>query len=260
MYDLTVRGGRVLDGRGSVPHTTDVAVSGDRVVVVGDLPPGEAAATVLDAHGLVVCPGFVNPLSHSYFSVLEDGTSLGELVQGVTTQIFGEGESMGPVPAEGRAALEREAATYGVEVTWRRLSEYLDSVERAGCTQNVASLVGAETMRVHGVGYDDRPATDAELDRMRALVAEVTQITEKVDNALKVTEDVYLARVYSSALELFRVRYWAGSIDRKLSLMRDAYTALYDESVATRMEWMEAIIVLLIVIEVVLAFVGWGGE
>lgn len=97
-------------------------------------------------------------------------------------------------------------------------------------------------------------------NRMRALVAEVTQITEKVDNALKVTEDVYLARVYSSALELFRVRYWAGSIDRKLSLMRDAYTALYDESVATRMEWMEAIIVLLIVIEVVLAFVGWGGE
>jgi uncharacterized Rmd1/YagE family protein len=84
----------------------------------------------------------------------------------------------------------------------------------------------------------------------------VTQITEKVDNALKVTEDVYLARVYSSALELFRVRYWAGSIDRKLSLIRDAYTALYDESVATRMEWVEAIIVLLIVIEVVLAFLA----
>jgi hypothetical protein len=97
-------------------------------------------------------------------------------------------------------------------------------------------------------------------NRMRAMVAEVTQITEKVENALKVTEDVYLARVYSSALELFRVRYWTGSIDRKLSLIRDAYTALYDEAVATRMEWMEAIIVLLIVIEVVLALVGWGGE
>ncbi len=97
-------------------------------------------------------------------------------------------------------------------------------------------------------------------NRMRAMVAEVTQITEKVDNALKVTEDVYLARVYSSALELFRVRYWTGSIDRKLSLIRDAYTALYDEAVSTRMEWMEAIIVLLIVIEVVLALVGWGAE
>ena len=100
------------------------------MVAVGDLPPDEPAATVLDADGLVVCPGFVNPLSHSYYSVLEDGTSLGELVQGVTTQIFGEGESMGPVPPAARAALEREAATYGVEVTWTRLSEYLD-VRRA---------------------------------------------------------------------------------------------------------------------------------
>ena len=91
-------------------------------------------------------------------------------------------------------------------------------------------------------------------NQMRALVAEITQITEKVDNALKVTEDVYLARVYTTALELFRIRYWAGSIDRKLSLMRDVYTALYDEAVATRAEWLEAAIVLLIVFEIVMAF------
>ena len=143
MYDLIVRGGLVHDGRGSDARTTDIAVAGDRVVAVGDLPTDEPAATVLDAAGLVVCPGFINPLSHSYLSVLEDGTSLGELVQGVTTQIFGEGESLGPVPAAGRADLEREAATYGVEVTWNRLSEYLATVERSGCTQNVASLIGA---------------------------------------------------------------------------------------------------------------------
>lgn len=92
-------------------------------------------------------------------------------------------------------------------------------------------------------------------NQMRALVAEVTLITEKVDNALKVTEDVYLARVYSSALELFRVRFWAGSIDRKLSLIRDTYTALYDESMATRAEWLEAAIVFLIVFEIVMAFI-----
>jgi N-acyl-D-amino-acid deacylase len=206
MYDLIVRGGRVLDGRGSVPHTTDVAVSGDRVVVVGDLPPGEAAATVLDAHGLVVCPGFVNPLSHSYFSVLEDGTSLGELVQGVTTQIFGEGESMGPVPAEGRAALEREAATYGVEVTWSRLSEYLDTVESSGCTQNVASLIGAETMRVIGVGYDDRPATASELDTMRELVAE-----EMADGALGIGSSlIYAPGSYADTAELVALCEVAG--------------------------------------------------
>ena len=86
-----------LDGRGTEPRTTDVAVSGDRIVAVGDLAPDEPAHDVPRRDGLVVCPGFVNPLSHSYLSVLEDGTSLGELVQGVTTQIFGEGESMGPV-------------------------------------------------------------------------------------------------------------------------------------------------------------------
>jgi hypothetical protein len=92
-------------------------------------------------------------------------------------------------------------------------------------------------------------------NQMRAHVAEVTLITEKVDNALKVTEDVYLARVYSSALELFRVRFWAASINHKLSLIRDTYTALYDESMATRAEWLEAAIVLLIVLEIVMAFV-----
>lgn len=91
-------------------------------------------------------------------------------------------------------------------------------------------------------------------NQMRALVAEVTLITEKVDNALKVTEDVYLARVYSSALELFRVRFWADSIDRKLSLIRDTYTALYDEAMSTRSEWLEAAIVFLIVFEIVMAF------
>ena len=89
--------------------------------------------------------------------------------------------------------------------------------------------------------------------QMRTLVGEVTLITERVDNALKVTEDVYLARVYLSALELFRIKFWTGSIDRKLALMRDAYTALYDEAVATRAEWLEAAIVLLIVFEIVFA-------
>jgi uncharacterized Rmd1/YagE family protein len=91
---------------------------------------------------------------------------------------------------------------------------------------------------------------------MRALVAEITLISEKVDNALKVTEDVYLARVYTAALEQFRVRFWADSIDHKLSLVRDTYTALYDEAVATRAEWLEAAIVLLIVLELFIALLG----
>lgn len=94
-------------------------------------------------------------------------------------------------------------------------------------------------------------------NEMRALVAEITLITEKVDNALKVTEDVYLARVYTSALELFRFRFWAASIDRKLSLIRDTYTALYDEAVATRSEWLEVAVIALILAEVLMAV--WRG-
>ena len=94
-------------------------------------------------------------------------------------------------------------------------------------------------------------------NEMRALVAEITLITEKVDNALKVTEDVYLARVYTSALELFRFRFWAASIDRKLSLIRDTYTALYDEAVATRSEWLEVAVIALILAEVLMAI--WRG-
>jgi N-acyl-D-amino-acid deacylase len=198
MYDLIVRGGQVLDGRGTEPRSADVAVSGDRVVLVGDLAPDEPAVTTLHADGLVVCPGFVNPLSHSYFSVLADGTSLGELVQGVTTQIFGEGDSMGPVPPASRTSLEREAATYGVEVTWTRLSEYLDTVERAGCTQNVASLVGAATMRELGVGFDDRPPTADELDTMRQVVAE-----EMADGALGIGSSlIYAPGSYAGTDEL----------------------------------------------------------
>jgi N-acyl-D-amino-acid deacylase len=206
MYDLIVRGGVVLDGRGGEPRTTDVAVAGDRVVGVGDLPPDEPATVVLEAGGLVVCPGFVNPLSHSYFSVLEDGTSLGELVQGVTTQIFGEGESMGPVPPVARAAMERDAAEHGIEVGWTRLSEYLSAVERSGCTQNVASLIGAETMRILGVGYEDRPATPTELDTMRQVVAE-----EMADGALGIGSSlIYAPGSYAPTEELVALCEVAG--------------------------------------------------
>jgi N-acyl-D-amino-acid deacylase len=206
MYDLIVRGGRVLDGRGTEARPTDVAVSGDRVVAVGDLSPDEPAATVIDAGGLVVCPGFINPLSHSYYSVIEDGTSLGELVQGVTTQIFGEGESMGPIPPAARSSLEEEARQHDVVVAWTRLSEYLDTVERAGCTQNVASLIGAETMRIHGVGYDDRPATPDELDIMRQIVAE-----EMADGALGIGSSlIYAPGSYADTEELVALCELAG--------------------------------------------------
>ena len=127
------------------------------------------------------------------------------------------------------------------------------------------ALLDAELPRVYDMAEEvqRRPAMILGRGRyaraanhMRGLVAEITEITEKVDNALKVTEDVYLARIYSSALDLFRVPLLAQSIDRKLALIRDTYTALYDEAVATRAEWLEASIVILIVLEIGLAIIG----
>jgi N-acyl-D-amino-acid deacylase len=205
VYDLIVRAGLVHDGLGGDAQRVDVGVRGDRVAVLGDLGAEDAAAE-LDATGLVVCPGFVNPLSHSYFSVLEDGRSLGELVQGVTTQVFGEGESMGPLTPALRESLQHEADPLGVEVTWTRLSEYLAAVERAGCTQNVASLIGAATIRAHVVGYDDRPANASELDMMRGLVAE-----EMADGALGIGSSlIYAPGSYAPTEELVALCEVAG--------------------------------------------------
>jgi N-acyl-D-amino-acid deacylase len=206
VYDVIIRGGLVHDGLGSDAAATDVAVAGDRIARVAPLPPDEPAHQTIDAGGLVVCPGFINPLSHSYYSVLEDGRSLGELVQGVTTQVFGEGESMGPIAPNSRPAAMSDAADHDIEVTWTRLSEYLKTVERSGCTQNVSSLVGAETVRVNVVGYDDRPATPAELDRMRGIVAE-----EMADGALGIGSSlIYAPGSYASTEELVALCEVAG--------------------------------------------------
>lgn len=197
MYDVLVRGGTVYDGTGAPPRRADVAVVGDRIVRVEPLED-EAAQVRIDATGRAVAPGFINILSHSYFSVLRDPRSLGELMQGVTTQLFGEGESMGPLTAALRDELQRECAHLDIEVSWTRLSEYLAHVERAGCAQNVASLVGAATIRAHVVGYDDRPATADELATMQALLAE-----EMADGALGVGSSlIYAPGSYAPTDEL----------------------------------------------------------
>ncbi len=197
-YDLIICNGSVHDGLGGEPLRVDVGVVGNRIAHVGELAAEEPAGVVLDATGLAVCPGFINPLSHSYYSVLEDGRSLGELVQGVTTQVFGEGESMGPISPSLRATMQADAEEYGVEVSWTRLSEYLATVEESGCTQNVSSLVGPQTVRVDVLGYEDRPATPAELSRMCGLVAE-----EMADGALGVGSSlIYAPGSYATTDEL----------------------------------------------------------
>ena len=169
VFDLIIRGGNVYDGSGGLPCAADVGVAGDVIARIGGLD-GARARTEIDASGMAVAPGFINMLSHSYFTMLQDPRSLGELKQGVTTQIFGEGNSMGPLTPEMRNGMQSTDADNGIDVAWSTLAEYLAHAEKRGISQNVASYIGATTLRIYAVGQDDRPATEAELDVMRGLV------------------------------------------------------------------------------------------
>ncbi len=171
MLDVLVSGGVVYDGSGDEGRRVDVGVQGDRIVAIGALSDSEARLRLV-AEDRAVCPGFVNILSHSYLSILHDPRSMGELSQGVTTQVFGEGISMGPLTSPTRKEIEELGREWGLEVSWTSLAEYLHHVERRGSSQNVASFVAAGTLRANVVGYQDRPATARELDQMRSLVEE----------------------------------------------------------------------------------------
>ena len=168
-YDVIVRGGTVFDGTGTPGRRADVGLRGDRIAAVGDLASAQATLLV-DAAGLAVAPGFINMLSWSTESLLADGRSQGEIRQGVTTQIFGEGSSMGPLTDAMKARMVENMGDVKYEITWTTLSEYLRELERRGVSQNVASFVGATTIREHVIGLEDRKPTPQELDAMRALV------------------------------------------------------------------------------------------
>ena len=168
-FDVIVTGGTVYDGTGTPGRRADVALRGDRIVAVGDVG-GATADTVIDATGLAVAPGFINMLSWSTDSLIADGRSQGEIRQGVTTQIFGEGSSMGPLTDAMKRRAVAEMGDIKYEITWTSLSEYLRALERRGVSQNVASFIGASTVREHAIGLDDRKATPAEMEQMRALV------------------------------------------------------------------------------------------
>lgn len=159
----------MYDGTGSAGSRTDLAIRGDRIVAIGDLT-GAPATTVVDAKGLAVTPGFINMLSWATESLLVDGRSQGDIRQGVTTEIFGEGSSMGPLNEEMKKRAYEEMGNLKYEITWTTLSEYLKDLERRGVSSNVASFIGATTIREYVIGLEDKKPSPEQLDRMRALV------------------------------------------------------------------------------------------
>jgi N-acyl-D-amino-acid deacylase len=168
-YDLVLRGGTIYDGSGGKPFVGDVAVSGDRIAAVGDLKGGKGRKEV-DARGLAVSPGFVNMLSWATESLLVDGRAQSDIRQGVTLEVMGEGGSMGPLNAAMKKEAVEQQGDEKYPVTWTTLGEYLDQLAARGIAPNVASFVGATTVRIHEVGYANRPPTPEELVRMRKLV------------------------------------------------------------------------------------------
>ncbi len=204
-YDLVIRHGTVYDGTGGEPLEGDVAVVGDSIVAIGDL--GSATGRVeVDAAGLAVAPGFINMLSWANADLLVDGRSQGDIRQGVTLEIFGEGSSMGPLTDSMRALMIAQQGDLVYEIPWTTLGEYLDYVVSRGIATNVASFVGATTVRVHEVGYTDRPATPAELARMQDLVRQ-----GMAEGALGVGSSlIYAPANYATTEELIALARAAG--------------------------------------------------
>ena len=179
-YDLILRGGTIVDGSGDASYVGDVAINGDAIAALGDL--GDAVAdNEIDVSGLAVAPGFVNMLSWSTESLIEDGLSQSEIRQGVTLEVFGEGQSMGPLN-EQMANDVKERTGFLVmnpdihfDVEWRTFGEYLEYLEARGVSPNIASYLGAATPREYVIGHEDRAPTPEELDEMRALVRQAME-------------------------------------------------------------------------------------
>jgi N-acyl-D-amino-acid deacylase len=168
-FDVLIKNGTVYDGTGGEGLMADVALRGDRIAAVGDYKTS-SAKLVIDAHGLAVAPGFINMLSWSTESLIADGHSQSEIRQGVTTEIMGEGESMGPVNDRVREKMLREQKDIHYEIKWTTLTEYLRYLETRGISCNVASFIGATTIRENVIGFEDKAPTPQQLDEMRALV------------------------------------------------------------------------------------------
>ncbi|MEN9508187.1 MAG: hypothetical protein RLZZ621_750 [Gemmatimonadota bacterium] len=195
-YDVVIRNGTVYDGSGRAPIVGDVAIQGDSIVTVGQVDG--RGHTEIDAAGQAVAPGFINMLSWATESLIEDGRSLSDIRQGVTLEVMGEGSSMGPLSDTLRAEMLAEQGDLKFDIPWRTLREYQEHLVTKGISTNIASFIGATTVRINHVGWDDRAPTLKELEAMQA---EVRQAME--EGALGVGSSlIYAPAFYAKTDEL----------------------------------------------------------
>ncbi|WP_166437285.1 N-acyl-D-amino-acid deacylase family protein [Niastella caeni] len=173
-FNLIIRNGMIYDGNGNKPYKGDIAINADTIAFIGDLS-GAHSRNVIDANGMAVAPGFINMLSWANESLLHDGRSQSDIKQGITLEVMGEGESMGPLTHPMKAQMEQYQTSVKYKVNWNTLGEYLDLLQKKGVSCNVASFVGATTVRRYVVGEDNRDPSPVELDSMRQLVKQAMQ-------------------------------------------------------------------------------------
>ena len=173
-YDLILRGGDLYDGSGGSPQVADIAVRKDTIAAIGDLSKARGKVEI-NAKGLAVAPGFINMMSQAGQTLIVDGKAQSDIRQGITLEVLGEGESMGPLSERMKEDFVKGHGDIRYDIGWTTLDEYLRFLEKRGVTPNVASFIGAATPRVHVIGYDDRPPTEEELGRMQKLVGQAME-------------------------------------------------------------------------------------
>lgn len=254
-YDLILRGGTLYDGTGTDPVIADVAIADGKVIAVGEAIDGGAKQTI-DVSGLAVAPGFINTLSWAVESLIEDPRSMSDLKQGVTLEVMGEGTSMGPLSDEMKAARDTILSNADIkyDIEWTTLGEYLEFLEKRGVATNVTSFVGSSTLRIHTVGYADRPATEDEMAEMKRLLHEAMregavgmsaaliyppatyQTTEELIELCKVVAEydgMYISHIRSEGGKFIE------ALDEFLHIVRDAKVTgeVYHLKAAGRENW-----------------------
>ena len=198
-YDVLIQNGTIYDGSGGNPIKADIALQADTIAAIGSLTA--TADIVIDASGKAVSPGFINMLSWAAVSLLEDGRSQGDIRQGVTLEVMGEGRSMGPLSEEMKQEMKEGQGEITFDIPWTSLGEHLQYLEEKGVSTNVASFVGNGTLRRHVIGYENRPATDQELEEMKALTDEAMR-----EGAVGISSSLlYAPSRYASTEELIEL-------------------------------------------------------
>ena len=235
-YDIIIRNGTVYDGSGSSPESVDIAIIGDRIQKIGRLKNAQGTKEI-DASGLAVAPGFINMLSWSTVSLIQDGRALGTIKQGVTLEVMGEGWSMGPWSEDMKAEEKAFQKDIVFDIEWTTLGEYLEFLEKKGVSSNVASFVGAATLRMNELGEENRAPSEDELAKMKALARVAME-----EGAMGVGSSlIYAPGIYAETEELIELckiaseyggmyishlrsegDYWLEAIDELLRIASEA--------------------------------------